>query len=63
MSEPVDWKLFRKCPVCFAALGTPCTTQTGVFLGGIGYIAGAPTVLRDRPHGRRKLRTGAVTRG
>jgi hypothetical protein len=53
----VEWDLFRKCPVCFAELGEPCTTLTGV-----AFQESVREVSRDRPHSRRKLRTGAVSR-
>jgi hypothetical protein len=59
MTEPVDWSTFRKCPVCFAQIGRPCTSLTGTFAGG---RVDAVVNDRDRPHSRRKLRTRAVSR-
>ena len=57
-----DWSTYRKCPVCFSALGTACKKLTGVE---VEHGSGVPIwgdVDRDRPHSRRKLRTGPVSR-
>lgn len=56
-----DWSVYRKCPVCFAELGEACTTITGALIHGHPYPQVDPVRSnRDRPHSRRKLRTGAV---
>jgi hypothetical protein len=49
----VDWESFLKCPVCGAAIGSPCVSLSGV----TGRVV-ATDVPRDRPHSRRKLRAG-----
>lgn len=50
----VDWDQYRKCPVCFALMGQPCTSLTGVS----GRVL-VTNEARDRPHSRRKQREGA----
>ena len=45
-----DWSAFRKCPVCFAAIGAPCLS-----------LSGTASRARDLPHTSRELRTGAAS--
>ncbi len=52
-----EWTRWRACPVCFAGLGEPCTSLTGAL--GDGTSVSVPT---SRPHGGRKVRSGAVSR-
>lgn len=47
-----EWIRYRKCPVCYALLGRPCTK-----------LSGARTQEADRPHSTRKLRTEAARTG
>ena len=63
MTSTVDWNRYRKCPVCFAALGQPCTLRTGALLEGVGDVEYGVTLLRDRPHSGRPLRTGYARTG
>lgn len=49
----VDWSRYRKCPVCFAKIGEPCLSQSGLTIGGQAAIP------LDTPHFRRELRAGA----
>ena len=51
-----DWSRYRKCRVCFAAMGQPCTSRSGALVGD-RYVADAVTLLRDEPHSPRELRT------
>jgi hypothetical protein len=53
----VDWSAFQKCGHCFAELGQPCLSLSGV--GPAGRVA----VAAPAPHGGRKLRAGTVSRG
>ena len=52
----VDWSHYRRCPVCFAATGEPCTTRSGALVEGAGYVPDAVIQRRDEPHSRRELR-------
>jgi hypothetical protein len=54
----VDWTAYRKCPVCFAAIGAACISQSRVAL--TDSATGYDSILRDRPHSRRKLRRRAA---
>jgi hypothetical protein len=57
----VDWSRWRKCPVCFAAIGAPCMSISGGFSHGHPYPVVEPvTVAADRPHSTRKPRTGGA---
>jgi hypothetical protein len=51
-----DWSAYQKCPHCFAELGQPCLSLTGM------GPAGRVTVAAPGPHGGRKLRAKAVNR-
>ena len=53
--EPDDFDTFRKCPVCGATTGQPCTALSGYVTG--GRPAGGITPLA-RAHTTRPLRTG-----
>lgn len=47
----VDWDIYRKCPVCGSEIGRPCMSLLAVG-------EGLQEEKRDRPHFKRKLRTG-----
>jgi hypothetical protein len=48
----VNWAGLRKCPVCFAEIGDPCLSLSGLTAGaGVAVVAPAP-------HSSRKPRTG-----
>lgn len=49
----VDWSRYRTCPACFAVLGEPCLS-----LSGLGADGGPVAIETDRPHGGRQLRAG-----
>jgi hypothetical protein len=51
----VDWSRYRKCPACFAPLGSPCTSGAGVVV--IGGVTQDRIVLSPRPHGGRRPRS------
>jgi hypothetical protein len=45
----VNWAGLRKCPVCFAEIGDPCLSLSGLTAG---------AVVAPAPHSSRKPRTG-----
>lgn len=59
MTAPVDWSRWRKCDVCGAETGVECMSLTGVVAD--GRETTATYVVNDRPHSRRKPRTGGTT--
>lgn len=53
--ELIDWDDWRKCTVCFAKIGRPCETTSGM------VVNGRPdkiVVHLSKPHTLRKRRTG-----
>ena len=59
MTEPVDWLLYRKCPVCQIGTGNPCVARSG------RIVAGRPDGVRralDHPHTLRRLRVARTPR-
>jgi hypothetical protein len=53
----VDWGRYRKCPVCAAEIGEPCTVLTGYVVDGLGKN---PVIVpAAAPHVGRQLRAGA----
>lgn len=59
--QPYEPNDYRKCPACSAEIGEPCWVLTGAVRVPSGVISAS--VAADRPHGSRKLRAGAVSRG
>lgn len=55
----VDWSRWRKCPVCFASAGMPCTDMTGTVLEGGELVE--QIVVATRPHSTRKQRSGGAS--
>lgn len=49
----IDWSRYQKCPVCFAAAGSACTTLSGLNAAGPVHVPAA------QPHSTRQLRAGA----
>lgn len=49
----VDWMAWRKCRVCNAVCGTPCTSRSGRIVG--GRPDGAVREL-EQPHTARRMR-------
>jgi hypothetical protein len=52
MSSPIDWKAFRKCPVCGAETGVACFS-----------LSGTRSERASKPHAGRELRTGYARTG
>lgn len=50
-----DWSRYRKCKGCFAPLGKPCMSLTGVGPDGVAVFE-----FCDQPHYGRELRTGGA---
>lgn len=58
MTAPIDWRRFRKCPVCHALIGEACRSLSGTVMNG---RPDAVVTVLDRPHSSRKPKKGAVT--
>jgi hypothetical protein len=54
---PYEPGRYQKCPACGAGIGEPCLSLSG--RNEAGWVA----VPAADPHGQRKLRAGAVSRG
>jgi hypothetical protein len=52
-----NWHAWRKCPICSAEIGEPCTSLSGLIVGGQPDKVSVELIL---PHRARKARAGYV---